>query len=115
LSGRRHTVLAWSYQETLRYCLPKRRAASATPPSRYPRGAEWRRLEDLLGADKAVEAQSTLLLPNIELRLRDTIRVGETDARIMGPDSRDREEGDDSEEGNYLDAHSATYALSVCL
>ena len=40
------------------------------------------RLAELLGADAAEKARRILLLPNVELRLRDMVRVGEKDARI---------------------------------
>jgi ABC-type lipoprotein export system ATPase subunit len=40
------------------------------------------RLAELLGEEAAERAREILLLPNIELRLRDMVRVGEKDARI---------------------------------
>jgi predicted ATPase len=40
------------------------------------------RLTELLGAEDAEKARRILLLPNIELRLRDMVRVGEKEARI---------------------------------
>jgi hypothetical protein len=44
--------------------------------------ADEARLPELLGADAAAQACGVLLLPNIELRLRDIIRVGERDSRV---------------------------------
>jgi hypothetical protein len=41
-----------------------------------------RRLDSLLGEEDATKAREILLLPNIELRLRDLVRVGEKEARI---------------------------------
>lgn len=40
------------------------------------------RLTELLGEETAKRARQILLLPNIELRLRDMVRVGEKEARI---------------------------------
>jgi hypothetical protein len=40
------------------------------------------RLAKLLGEETAIAARRILLLPNIELRLRDIVRVGEKEARI---------------------------------
>lgn len=44
--------------------------------------ADTARLVDLLGEESAERAQNILLLPNIEFRLGDFVRVGEQDSRV---------------------------------